>query len=83
MDAGGVRWAKDLGSDDYNLDGYWTMGVGGKRWTYYRLGSLSHNVPVLGNKNQYELDKTYRDLAYLIIRTYRDEKFIKKINKNR
>ena len=57
LDAGGVRWAKDLGSDDYNLDGYWTMGVGGKRWTYYRLGSLSHNVPVLGNKNQYELAK--------------------------
>lgn len=57
MDAGGVRWAKDLGSDDYNLDGYWTMGVNGKRWTYYRLGSLSHNVPVLGNKNQHELAK--------------------------
>jgi hypothetical protein len=57
LDAGGVRWAKDLGSDDYNLDGYWTMGVGGKRWSYYRLGSLSHNVPVLGNKNQYELAK--------------------------
>jgi hypothetical protein len=33
------------------------------------------------NKNQYELDKTYRDLAYLIIRTYRDEKFIKKAEK--
>ena len=57
LDAGGVRWAKDLGSDDYNLDGYWTMGVGGKRWSYYRLGSLSHNVPILGNNNQYELAK--------------------------
>lgn len=57
IDAGGVRWAKDLGSDDYNLTGYWTMGVGGKRWSYYRLGSLSHNVPLLGNKNQYELAK--------------------------
>ena len=57
IDAGGVRWAKDLGSDDYNLEGYWTMGVGGKRWTYYRLGSLSHNVPLLGNKNQNEIAK--------------------------
>ncbi len=57
LDAGGVRWAKDLGSDDYNLDGYWTMGVGGKRWSYYRLNSFSHNVPLLGNKNQYELAK--------------------------
>lgn len=55
LEAGGVRWAKDLGSDDYNLPGYWTMGVGGKRWTYYRLNSFSHNVPLLGNKNQYEL----------------------------
>lgn len=57
LDAGGVRWAKDLGVDDYNLDGYWTMGVNGKRWSYYRLNSLSHNVPLLGNKNQYELAK--------------------------
>jgi hypothetical protein len=57
LDAGGVRWAKDLGSDDYNLDGYFTMGAGGKRWTYYRLNSFSHNVPLLGNKSQYELAK--------------------------
>jgi len=57
MEAGGVRWAKDLGSDDYNLDGYWTMGVNGKRWTYYRLNSFSHNVPLLGGRNQFELAK--------------------------
>lgn len=57
LDAGGVRWAKDLGSDDYNLDGYWTMGINGKRWSYYRMNSFSHNVPLLGNKNQYELAK--------------------------
>lgn len=57
LDAGGVRWARDLGSDDYNLDGYWTMGVNGKRWNYYRLNSFSHNVPLLGNRNQYELAK--------------------------
>jgi hypothetical protein len=57
VEAGGVRWAKDLGSDDYNLEGYWTMGVNGKRWSYYRLNSFSHNVPLLGNKNQYELAK--------------------------
>lgn len=57
LDAGGIRWAKDLGSDDYNLDGYFTMGVNGPRWAYYRLNSFSHNVPLLGNKNQYELAK--------------------------
>jgi Heparinase II/III-like protein/Domain of unknown function (DUF4962) len=57
LEAGGVRWARDLGVDDYNLPGYWTMGVGGQRWSYYRLNSFSHNVPVLGKKNQYELAK--------------------------
>ena len=35
-----------------NLPGYWSMGRGGKRWSYYRLNSFSHNVPLVGNKNQ-------------------------------
>ena len=53
LDAGGVRWAKDLGSDDYNLAGYFSTGANAQRWTYYRLNSFSHNVPLLGNKGQY------------------------------
>ena len=52
MDALGVRWARDLGSDDYNLPGYWEYREGGERWSYYRLNSFSHNVPILGGKNQ-------------------------------
>lgn len=52
FDALGERWARDLGSDDYNLPGYFSSGAGAARWTYYRLGSFSHNVPVLGGKNQ-------------------------------
>ncbi len=40
----GVRWARDLGSDDYNLPGYWDKKEGGRRWSYYRLGSFSHNL---------------------------------------
>lgn len=53
FDALGVRWARDLGSDDYNLRGYWEGNKPtGKRWNYYRLGSLSHNVPLLDNENQ-------------------------------
>ncbi len=55
MDALGVRWARDLGSDDYNLPGYWDGKPGGRRWSYYRLGSFSHNVPVLGGVNQHAL----------------------------
>ena len=40
LDADGVRWALDLGPDDYNLPAYF----GSKRWTYYRLNNHSHNT---------------------------------------
>ncbi len=40
LDADGVRWAVDLGPDDYNLPAYF----GAKRWTYYRLNNHSHNT---------------------------------------
>jgi hypothetical protein len=53
LDALGVRWVRDLGSDDYNLPGYFDGGSPtSPRWTYYRLNSFSHNVPLLGGKNQ-------------------------------
>jgi len=53
LDAMGVRWARDLGSDDYDLPGYFTSTLQTDlRWTYYRLNSLSHNVPVLNGKSQ-------------------------------
>jgi hypothetical protein len=52
FDALGQRWVRDLGSDDYNLPGYFTMTPTGARWTYFRLSSFSHNVPILGNKIQ-------------------------------
>jgi len=52
LDALGVRWARDLGSDNYNLPGYWNGRRGGKRWTYYRLNSKSHSVPLLAGQNQ-------------------------------
>jgi len=52
LDALGVRWARDLGSDNYDLPGYWDAKRGGKRWSYYRLNSSSHNVPMLAGENQ-------------------------------
>ena len=52
LDALGQRWARALGADDYNLSGYWDGGQGGKRWTYYRLGSLSHNVVSIDGRQQ-------------------------------
>lgn len=52
LDALGNRWARDLGSDNYNLPGYWDKKPGGKRWDYYRLNSQSHNVPLIDGKGQ-------------------------------
>jgi hypothetical protein len=53
FDALGVRWVRDLGSDDYNLPGYFSgSNQTSQRWTYYRLNSFSHNIPVLGSINQ-------------------------------
>jgi hypothetical protein len=52
IEAHGVRWARDLGKDDYNLPGYWDSKRGGTRWDYYRLNSHSHNVITLDGKSQ-------------------------------
>src|SRR5690606_5470848 len=35
-----------------NLPGYWDKKAGGDRWQYYRLNSLSHNVPLIDGKGQ-------------------------------
>ncbi len=52
LDALGIRWARDLGSDNYNLPGYWDGKRGGRRWSYYRLNSKSHSVPLLNGEDQ-------------------------------
>ncbi len=52
LDALGVRWVRDLGSDNYNLPGYWDKRRGGRRWDYYRLNSKSHSVPLLNGEDQ-------------------------------
>ncbi|MCK4751901.1 MAG: heparinase II/III family protein [Planctomycetes bacterium] len=54
LDALGIRWIKDLGRDNYNLSGYWDRKKGGTRWTYYRMNSFSHNIPMINNQNQDE-----------------------------
>ena len=43
LDAHGVRWALDLGADDYNLPGYF----GNRRWSYYRMRAEGHNTLVI------------------------------------
>jgi len=52
LDALGVRWVRDLGSDQYNLPNYWDRERGGARWEYWRLGAASHNVITIDGKNQ-------------------------------
>ena len=48
LDALGQRWALDLGSDDYNLPGYF----GKQRWNYYRLRTEGHNTLTIEGENQ-------------------------------
>lgn len=48
LDGGGVRWALDLGPDDYNLPGYF----GPARWRYYRTRTESHNTVMIDDENQ-------------------------------
>jgi hypothetical protein len=43
LDALGIRWAVDLGADNYNLPGYF----GSQRWSYYRMRAEGHNTLVL------------------------------------
>jgi len=52
MDALGVRWVRDLGSDDYNMPGYFEHREGGKRFTYFRNSSFSHSVPIINGRQQ-------------------------------
>ncbi|MBT3605934.1 MAG: hypothetical protein HN521_22945 [Candidatus Latescibacteria bacterium] len=52
MDALGVRWVRDLGCDQYNLPNYWEKERDGRRWNYWRLGTLSHNVITIDGNNQ-------------------------------
>ena len=48
LDALGERWVHDLGTDDYNLPGYF----GKQRFTYFRLQNLSHNTLVIDGRLQ-------------------------------
>jgi hypothetical protein len=44
----GVRWAVDIGADNYNLPGFF----GRQRWDYYLNNNRSHNTLVIGDKIQ-------------------------------
>lgn len=47
-DYGNIRWAKDLGMNGYNVQGYWDAdGDDAQRWTYFRSRAESHNTIVV------------------------------------
>jgi len=48
LDAGGTRWALDLGRENYNVPEYF----GKLRFTYYRTRTESHNTVLIDNENQ-------------------------------
>ena len=57
MDAGGVRWADDLGMQDYNsLESkginLWGKAQDGERWKVFRIGTSSHSVLMVDGQPQ-------------------------------
>jgi hypothetical protein len=48
LDAGGERFAEELGADLYTLPGYF----GANRWDYYRTRTEGQNTLVIGGQNQ-------------------------------
>jgi hypothetical protein len=49
LDANGVRWAMDLGPDDYGLPGYFKAEM---RSRYYRTSTIGHNTIVINGECQ-------------------------------
>jgi Heparinase II/III-like protein len=49
LDANGVRWAMDLGPDDYGLPGYFKPEM---RSRYYRTSTIGHNTIVINGECQ-------------------------------
>ncbi|MBL8212725.1 MAG: heparinase II/III family protein, partial [Bryobacterales bacterium] len=57
MDADGVRWADDLGMQDYNsLESkgiqLWSKGQDAERWKIFRLGTSAHSVLMVNGQQQ-------------------------------
>jgi len=57
LDAGGIRWIKDLGMQEYHsLESagvnMWNAVQGGIRWKVFRLGPSSHSILRFGNDEQ-------------------------------
>lgn len=68
LDLHGVRWAEDLGMQDYeSLESrklnLWDMKQTGQRWTVYRLNNTSHNVLTVNGQHHRVEGSASLDLA--------------------
>ncbi len=52
LEMGGVRWSVDLGSDAYDLPGYFNAGTSGKRWDYLRTSERGHSLMYFSDRRQ-------------------------------
>ncbi|MEI3118569.1 MAG: heparinase II/III family protein [Parabacteroides johnsonii] len=52
VEMNGIRWTDDLGTDNYNLPGFWDYKPDGQRWTYFRNSNFSHNTLSIDHKLQ-------------------------------
>lgn len=57
IEADGVRWACDLGMEDYTKQekakvDLWNSRQGAGRWKVFRVGPLSHNILMIDNQEQ-------------------------------
>ncbi|MFZ3235075.1 MAG: heparinase II/III family protein, partial [Stellaceae bacterium] len=55
VDGARHRWLVDIGSDNYDLPGYFEHGAdgrSGRRWRYYRSQSAGHNTLSIGGRDQ-------------------------------
>ena len=52
VEMNGIRWTDDLGTDNYNLPGFWDYKPDGQRWTYCRNSNFSHNTLSIDHKLQ-------------------------------
>lgn len=59
VESEGVCWTEDLGSDDYNLPGFWDSKPGGERWKYFRNNNLSHNTISIDHQLQYAAGEAF------------------------
>jgi hypothetical protein len=68
LDAAGVRWAEDLGSDDYNLPKYNSRREHSPRWGYLRTSNRGHNTLTLGAPARVARARQALDAAARVVR---------------